>query len=320
MKRLVISAVMTGLLAMFTHAASPATTPATSPTSRAGKPLAHGDSTRTVQVGDKTRSYLVHVPPSYDPNKPTPVVLAYHGAFTNGAIMAAFCGLNKKADSNGFIAVYPNGSGKGPVLFFNAFGVPVSEYMGDDITFTVKLLDDLAGAANVDPKRVYATGMSNGAMMCHRVAVELADRIAAAAPVAGTLCIPKCNPSRPVPVLHIHGSDDKYVPYEGMGPRSPRTYPFKSVDTTIEMWVSADACPKEPRVTVLPDKAKDGTVITRSVYGPGKDGAEVILYSIQGGGHTWPGQPCFMTSLGKTSMNINANDIIWDFFCKHPMK
>ena len=319
MKRFAIVAIgltMAGLM----NAASPATQPASQPSTQASQPLGPGNAVRTLEVDGRTRSYHVHVPPGYDANKPTPVVLAYHGAYTNGPIMAAFSGLNKKADSAGFVVVYPNGTGKGPILFFNAFYAPTGENRIDDVKFTSKLLDDLAAVVNVDPKRVFATGMSNGGMMCHRLAAELSDRIAAVAPVAGTLCIQKCKPARPISVVHIHGIDDKIVPYEGSNPKAFNLITFKSVDATITAWISANGCPEEPKITALPDTAKDGTTVTKTVYGPGKDGTEVVLYAVKGGGHTWPGQPNVMASLGKSTMNISANDIIWEFFCKHPMK
>jgi len=132
-------------------------------------PLTPGDHVRSVDVNKRTRSYHVHVPPQYDPKKPAPVVLAYHGAMTNGQIMTVFSGLNKKADEAGFLAVYPNGNGSGKMmLVWNAGGIrdKATDEKLDDVGFTAKLLDDLATFAAVDPKRVYATGISNGGMMC----------------------------------------------------------------------------------------------------------------------------------------------------------
>jgi polyhydroxybutyrate depolymerase len=286
-------------------------------------PLSPGDHTRTVDVDGRTRSYLVHVPPQYDHKQATPVVLAYHGAMTNGPIMTVFCGLNKKSDEAGFIVVYPNGNGSGKVMLVwnaGAFRNRANDEKMDDVGFTAKLLDDLATVVTVDPKRVYATGISNGGMMCYRVAAELSDRIAAIAPVAGTMAIDTPNPKRAVPVIHFHGTDDTLVRYEGPRVAARRFIPIKSVAETMRTWVKIDECPEEPKETSLPDKADDGTTVVQKTWGPGKDGAEVILYTINGGGHTWPGQPRVIEFLGRSTKDISANDLIWEFFEKHPLK
>jgi polyhydroxybutyrate depolymerase len=288
----------------------------------AGDPLGPGDHSRSLKMGETTRSYIVHVPPKCDPRKPTPVVLVLHGAGTNGQITVPFCGLNKKADEAGFIAVYPNGTGLlGLMLTWNAGGFRgKGNDKADDVAFIARVLDDLATVVNIDPKRVYATGMSNGGMMCYRLAAELSDRIAAIAPVAGTMAIDNYNPKRPVSVMHFHGTADKMVPFGGPSGRTPKFLGFKSVEDTIKICAKANGCPEKPGVVTLPDKAGDGTPITKKTYGPGKDGSEVVLFTIEGGGHTWPGQQPPVGFIGKSTKNISANDLIWEFFGKHPMK
>ena len=184
----------------------------------APQPLGPGDHSRTLQVGGRERSYIVHVPPKYDPKKPTPVVLAFHGAMTNAPIMALSSGLSTKADEAGFIVVFPNGTGKGnPLLVWNSggFNKQYAERLPDDVAFVRAILDELPKLVNVDPKRVYATGISNGGMMCYRLAAELSQRIAAIAPVAGTISVEKSRPQRPVPVMHFHGTEDRLVPFNG---------------------------------------------------------------------------------------------------------
>jgi polyhydroxybutyrate depolymerase len=316
---------LVSLGATASRAAAPATKPATLPALPATRavPLVPGDSRREVTVDGRLRSYIVHVPPNYDRAKPTPIVLAFHGAWMNGPLMASFSGLNAKADAAGFVVAYPNGLGFGEAMgFFNAFYKPAppgEEGAADDVAFTAHLLDDLATVLTMDPKRVFATGMSNGGMMCHRLAAELPDRIAAIAPVAGTVATVGFKPKKPVSVLHIHGTADTLVPFDGPERSKLGIVGFKSVDATIKIWVEANGCPADPKVTILPDTAKDGTTVTRKVYGPGKNGAEVVLIEVTEGGHTWPGRPPPLKRLGKSTNNVAANDLLWDFFQKHPM-
>lgn len=303
-------ALLLSLVTFAAGAADPATQPAR---------LTPGDHARKLIVDGRERSYLVHVPASYDAAKPTPVVLAFHGAWMNGSLMAWFSGLSPKSDSAGFILVYPNGTGLSDTqLFFNAFDHRPGAV--DDVKFTAKLLDDLESRANVDPRRVFATGMSNGGMMCYRLAADLADRIAAIAPVAGTQAFDDPRPSRAVPVLHFHGTADKIVPYAGSTANATgKVLRFKGVEETIDTWVKLDGCGAKPDVTEISDAAHDNTSATRRVYGNGRDGAEVVLYEIKGMGHTWPGRPA-LPFLGGVTRNVDANDVIWEFFEKHPMK
>ena len=281
--------------------------------------LQPGDHIRTLKVDGRDRSYLVHIPKKYDGKTPTAVVLALHGAAMNGPMMSVFCGLSKKAEEAGFIAVYPGGTGMGVFLTWNAGG-RTGEDRADDVAYIRAALDDLGSVVKVDPKRVYATGMSNGGMMCYLLAAELSDRIAAVAPVAGTMVIEKVDPKRPVPLIHFHGTADTFVTFNGPGKGTPRFIHFKSVEDSIKTWVKIDGCKEKPEIVELPDKANDGTTIERKTYGHGKDGAEVVLVVIKGGGHTWPGEKPLVDFIGKSTQNISANDMIWEFFQKHPMK
>ena len=157
-------------------------------------------------------------------------------------------------------------------------------------------------------------------MLCHRLAAELSDRIAAIAPVSGTMAIEACRPHRPVPVLHFHGTKDGIVLFDGPDDRTPKDVKFLSVDDSARAWAKANRCPETPSVAVLPDCVDDGTTVTVKTYGPGKDGSEVVVYVIEGGGHTWPGRQPRLTLLGKSTREISANDLIWEFFQKHPRK
>jgi polyhydroxybutyrate depolymerase len=284
--------------------------------------LGPGDHERLLVIGDMHRSYIVHVPPQYDPKHAIPVVLALHGAGTNGRHMAKFTDLDKKADESGFAVAYPNGTGAGGVmLVWNSGGARRTgqESQVDDVAYLGKVLDDLEGCLNVDRKRVYATGMSNGGMMSYRVASEMSDRIAAIAPVSGTIAIDNYHPRRPVPVIHFHGTDDKLVPFTGPQNDAEKAFFFKSVPDTIRILVGCNSCASEPQTTELPDKAHDDTRVTRKVYAANKGGAEVVLYVIDGGGHTWPGRQPPNRFIGRATEQISANDLIWQFFKKHPL-
>lgn len=219
--------------------------------------LGPGDHTRTLVMGELKRTYLVHVPQKFDPKKPAPLVLALHGAAMNGPMMAWFTDLNKKSDESGFIVVYPSGTGTGPFLTWNSGGFKgkMAESKPDDVAFIGKVIDDLGTVVKIDEKRVYACGMSNGAMMCYRLAAELSDRIAAIAPVAGTITIEESKPKRPVPVIHFHGSNDKLVPFKLPEGKGKAFMTLKGVEDSIQTWVKLNVCKEEPKTDVL---SKDG--------------------------------------------------------------
>lgn len=284
-------------------------------------PLGPGDHTRTLMMGEQKRTYLVHVPKDYDPKKPTPVVLALHGAAMNGPMMVWFSGLNTTADKSGFIVVYPSGTGTGPFLTWNAGGFKgkMAEGKADDVAFIGKLLDDLSTVVKVDEKRVNACGMSNGGMMCYRLAAELSNRIAAVAPVAGTIAIKESKPKRPVPVIHFHGTKDTFVPFETAKGKTPAFMKLKGVEDSIQTWVKLNGCNDKPKADVL---SKDGDEMKaiRKTYSGGKDGSEVVLIVIEDGGHTWPGMTPPAGFMGKSAKNISANDLMWEFFQKHTLK
>jgi polyhydroxybutyrate depolymerase len=167
---------------------------------------------------------------------------------------------------------------------------------------------------------VYVTGMSNGAVMAYRLASELSDRIAAIAPVAGAVGTENNQPKRPVSVLHFHGTKDEYVPFlGGKGEKSITGTHVCSADHSIQTWVKLNGCDKTPRVDVL-SKHDDEMTVTRKSYSSGKDGSEVTLVVIDGGGHTWPGRKSPAATLGKSATNISANDLMWEFFQKHELK
>jgi polyhydroxybutyrate depolymerase len=189
----------------------------------------------------------------------------------------------------------------------------------DDVAFVSALLDDLIGSYAVDPQRIYATGISNGAVMTYRLAAELSDRIAAIAPVSGSMGTDLGAPKRPLSVVHFHGTLDEYVPFlGGVGKKSISGTPYWPVSHSIRAWVKANGCDEHPKVEVL-SKSGDELEVTRNTHAAGNEGSEVVLVTIEGGGHTWPGMKPPAKTLGKSTLSISANDLMWEFFEKHPM-
>jgi polyhydroxybutyrate depolymerase len=297
-----------------------------SPQRSGGSQLTAGDHTRTLRFGDRDRRYLLHIPKLYDPSKAAPVVLVFHGGGSNPEGMIRLAGMNSKSDEAGFLVVYPYGTGplRDRLLSFNggeccAYAM---EHQVDDVGFTRAILDDLSKITHVDSDRVFATGLSNGAIMSHYLASELSDRIAAIAAVGGPLMMEKPRNQRPVSVLQIHGTKDNFAPYqggfgEGFLGRNGVTK-FRSVDQTIRVWREANGCSEKAEVTDLPDLAEDGTKVRRHAWTGGRSGSEVVLVEVEGGGHTWPGRKPIFERLGISTMDVVANDLIWEFFQRHP--
>jgi polyhydroxybutyrate depolymerase len=274
----------------------------------------------TLVVGGLTRTYVVHAPKGHDLKTPLPVVVALHGATMNGPMMASFSGLNRKADEAGFLAVYPNGTGKNSSFFWNGGSGPAAQDKVDDVAFIDAVLDDLGRAYPVDARRVYATGMSNGAMMAYRLAAELSGRIAAVATVSGTVTAEIGQPKRPVSVLHFHGTRDEFIPFTGgKGAKSIFGTNYRPVEDSIRAWVNVNGCDETPTIDVLA-QGGDGLRVTRRTYSGGRDGSEVALVVIEGGGHTWPGMKSTAAVLGRSTLNVSANDLMWEFFQKHKLK
>jgi polyhydroxybutyrate depolymerase len=274
-----------------------------------GKPSQpQGDTSWTVMTSSSgARTALVHIPPGYDGTKPTPVVLNFHGYSGSPSQEEGLTLMDTEADSQGFVVVYPQGTGL--LASWNAgacCGTAVSDNV-DDVGFTGTLLDTLEQDLCVDETRVFVTGMSNGGFFSHVLGCEMADRVAAIAPVAGVMGISTCDPSRPVPIIEFHGTSDPLVPYDG-----DPAIGYTSVADTVAGWVQRDGCQGMPTTTY---NNGDATCVT---YSQCAQGAEVTLCTITGGGHTWPGGTPFPL-LGATSTDISATDAMWTFFQQHPL-
>lgn len=267
-----------------------------------------GDAPGTLEIGGRTRAYTVHIPPGYDGRTAAPLVLVLHGATQSSQGAERMSGMSAKADKEGFLVVYPSGTGRIkdiPTWNSGACCGYAMENKVDDVEFLRELIDKLEQDYAIDSKRVFATGISNGGMMSFRLGCDLADKIAAIAPVEGAQDIP-CNPSAPVSVLVFHGTDDHLVPFNGGS--TPFQLGSKRSDTpvvdTVAFWVKADGCSEGPQ-------HEETSVLHTDKYSGCQNGTAVELYAIQGGHHTWPG-----TRISGNS--VPATDIMWTFFSKHP--
>lgn len=297
----------------------PPVAPASAPATHTSRAI---DWQGPIDVRGIERTYLLHLPPSYDSSTPVPLVLVFHGGRGSGKQIARYTGFNPLADEKGFIVVYPDGldghwndgrprpSGDGPAP--------------DDVAFVSTLINRLSTMFSIDRNRVYATGISNGAIFAQRLGCELSDKIAAIAPVAGPLAkdlAGQCKPAQPVSVLMIHGTADGFVPYGGGEVRSDIRGEVLSVQETAALWVAADGCPGKPLESTLDPTAQDGTRVRVETWIGGKAGSAVAVYTVDGGGHTWPGaQRGRMAGrvLGPTSQSFSATRTIWEFFELHP--
>lgn len=292
--------------------------------------LGAGDHDLTFQYDGLVRTYTIHIPTSYDNNTLSPLIIALHGGGGSSKGIMELTQLNTLSNSEGFIVIYPEGVENN---WNDGRGSGETRHRAhteniNDVGFISALIDYATNTFNVDSNRVYVTGMSNGAMMSYRLACELSTKIAAVAPVTGNISqnfYPGCLPTKPISVLAINGLDDSIMPYKGgdiVGPFGNRKLgKVLSASDTIEFWAKHNGCSLSPIISQEPDIAPDdGTTIQKKEYENCKDGYEVILYTVEGGGHTWPGtsgrQYSEVTN-GIKSEDIVATDIIWEFFKQH---
>lgn len=285
-----------------------------------GHELKAGGSMGSITVGGAERTYLLLRPPGRDKNVPAPLVIALHGGGGNYSHLLEHSGLPEEAGNRGVLLAFPNGSGRheNRLLTWNA-GNCCGHALGrkvDDVAFISALIDKLIAEENADPRRVYVTGMSNGAMMSYRLACELSEKIAAVAPVAGTMNVP-CDPSEPVAMIVFNGDSDKHVLFEGGEPevsidrRHPRT--DTPVPEAVGFWAQNNCCESGP------DRGEKGAIIKES-YSDCEAGAEVTLYIIKGGGHAWPGGTRPRPKADRPTAEISASALMLDFFLAHPKK
>ena len=264
-----------------------------------------------VSSGQK-REYLLYVPRSYDRSKATPLVISMHGAAGRPTQQMNLSEWNRLAESQRFIVVYPSGVESGGPRVWH-----VSEGPGlmRDVRFLSELIDKLEAAYNIDPARIYVNGFSNGGGMAFVLSCALSDRIAAVGMVGAAQTLPWswCTENRAVPMIAFHGTADPEVPYNG-GSSWVAPRPFPSTPNWAANWAGRNGCRPDPvESTVAAD-------VTRRAYTNCADDAAVVLYTIHGGGHTWPGgMPLPKWFVGRTTQSIHATSLMWSFFSEHPL-
>lgn len=265
----------------------------------------HNRSNGTIVSSGVQREYLLYVPRSYAPSRPSPLVISMHGAAGWPVLQAEMSGWNEVAEKEGFIVVYPAGmSGLGP----RTWGVSRGPRLMRDVRYIADLIDKLEATYNIDRERIYANGLSNGGGMAFVLSCTLANRIAAVGMVGAAQTLPWswCRSDRAVPMIAFHGTDDPAALYEG-GKSWVATFPFPAVRKWTEQWSRRNRCAPQP---IESRAAKN---VTRTEYV--NCAAPVVLYTIHGGGHTWPGgKPLPEWFMGATSNEIEASPEMWRFF------
>lgn len=275
---------------------------------------------------DSIRSYLLYVPAAYDGSEAWPLVLNLHGYALNAEFQMNFSNMNAVADTAHFLVAYPQGT----MFFSQVPGIPpqglgwnvsgpgdtvfVSPGQVDDVDFLEQVIDHIGADFRVASERVYSTGFSNGGMMSYVLACELPERIAAIAPVAGTIPESRLcagDHANPKPVLHIHGTADGVVPYEDGDPF------LHSVPEILQFWTTGNGCDEQPQITAIADvTTADSTTVER--YEWQNCEAEMLHYRVIGGGHQWPGGNNLLPFLGHFNLDFNASSEIWNFFNRNP--
>ncbi|MEE8519876.1 MAG: PHB depolymerase family esterase [Gemmatimonadota bacterium] len=275
--------------------------------------LGPGDSRGAFTLDGFDRKYLQHVPPQHDPQQPSPLLIFFHGFQSSGAEFQAITGLDDIADDEGIVVLYPEGvSGS----WAAACDCTTADALGvDDVAFVDALIAEVGKSLAVDSKRIYAAGFSQGAQFIHHLACVYADRLAAVASVGATMATvvaQRCQPARPLPFTFIQGTDDPSFPWGGAAGV------LISLNETVGKWVDLNGCSTKVEALEPDTDTNDGTVVRTESYSDCDQGAEVILYSVERGGHTWPSSLVHFPEerFGLTTGDISGRRVIIDFFTR----
>ena len=258
----------------------------------------------SIQHGGISRDFTIYIPKVYSANKLVPLLINLHGYTSNAKEQMWYGDFRRIADTADIILVHPQGTKYKDTTHWNTGGWTPGSTV-DDLGFIDGLIDYMTSQYKIDPKRIYVTGMSNGGEMSYYLACRLSARIAAIASVSGSMTpetYRDCNPIRPVPVLHIHGTADQVVPYGG----DPTATPIMK---GLQYWVHHNGCDSIPIITHMPDiNLTDSTTVDHYIY---RGAAPVEHFKIFGGDHTWPGSAF---NVKGTNYDINASLETWRFF------
>lgn len=264
--------------------------------------------TGTLEFDGLKRTYLVFIPDKYTDSKEYPLVIYLHSYGWNAQKGMDYTQLNQVGNANGFFILYPN-------AFMN-WNSGISDSSSwttpdlDDVGYINALIDVIGEQYNIDQEMVYAAGYSNGGFMAYKLACHLGHRIAAIASVSGVISASvksSCNPIRPVPVIHIHGTKDSWVPDTGVPG-------WQTVEQTLAYWIDINNC-ENSKTSALPDlDSTDGSTVEQTIYTNCADNSNVVYYKVINGGHTWPGAGPTGYSAGNTNQDFNASEEIWNFF------
>jgi polyhydroxybutyrate depolymerase len=269
----------------------------------------------TLVMDGVTRSYLLYVPGGAHAARALPLVLVFHGGGGEARAMATHTGFTRLAERESFAVAYPEGlDGR----WNDGRGYGASH---DDVGFVRVLLDSIGRRAPIDSNRVYATGISNGAMFAYRLACDLPGVLAAVAPVAGAVpaaLADRCASARPTAVVAFQGTADPLLPYGGGGHRPTGRGEVVSASQSAELWARVNGCAGSPAAEAPIDSVRDGTRVRPERWPGCREGKDVVLYTIEGGGHTWAGGPPVGRGVGRVSRELSATEAIWAFFAGHP--
>lgn len=273
----------------------------------------------TLPHGGRSRSYDIFIPPTYNKQYSYPMIIVLHGGGGNAEVSERMTKFMPWAVSKEFVLVHPEGTGRlRSMLTWNAGNCCAYAFdeRVDDVDFIRSLIAHISKEVSIDPARIYVTGMSNGAKLAYRLGCQLSDTIAAIAPVAGSMEEPDCAPGDSVAVMAFHGTADQHVLYEGGEPkkqvdRLPRV--DNSVKQSVGFWVNHNQCSPLPHSTQTRS-------VRRDQYTECLNGADVILYTIEGGGHAWPGGAKGWVGGDAPSAEVDATKEIVNFFLTHPKK
>ncbi len=282
-----------------------------------------------VSAAGLERTYYLHVPPGAPADRSLSLVLVFHGGSGSPANIERETRFSELADREGFLVAYPQGYQKSFNDGRGASDIPAQRDRIDDVAFVTALIDDVGKKCRVDPKGIYATGISNGGMVSHFLGAKLSTKLAAIAPVAGSLAeplVPAFAPTAPVSVLMLVGTDDRFVPYGGGEVHPPGMRPrgrVIGIEQAARLWTERNGGDPthEPRVESLPDRdPADGCRVNKLTYAAGRNRSEVVLYRLEGAGHTWPDGSQYLSKqlVGPVCRDINATEVIWQFFKLHP--